>query len=233
MRLKSTNPESSKKAWKVRTNYLNDHHNKEIFGPIRKHTTNRKGTRWTEGEERDAINKEIQLRRENPNVTEKEINQRLYDEFDHIRSIGSYESRRKTSKWKTMVLQQLDNKDTHIVNDQQQEKNYKNRSSTPLEDEYKSEEFWLIRQRQIATKKQTEFLQKTRSQMKPYHHAIAKATDEISVYSPHSGGFSVTTLAELSDVVKFEERSSNILEHGAKGIEIYLGCYRYQTLDPG
>ena len=220
MRLKSTNPNSSKKPWKASTNYFNDHNNKEIFGPIRKHTTNRKGTRWTEGEERDVINKEIQIRRKNPSITEKEINQQLYDGFDHIRSIGSYESRRKTSQWKTMVLQQLENNTTPPGNEQQQEKNSKNKSST-TEDEYKSEEFWLIRQRQIAAKKQNALLQKTRSQMKPYHHAIAEATDKISVYSPHSGGYSVTTLAELSEAVKFEERSSNILEHGSKGNELY------------
>lgn len=65
IRLKSTNCEPSDKAWKLRTNYYNDHHNKEIFGPIRKHTTDRRRTKWTEEEELDVLKKEVELKRKN------------------------------------------------------------------------------------------------------------------------------------------------------------------------
>ena len=221
IRLKSTDIDSnnkSQKSWKLRTNYFNDHHNKEIFGPIRtKYTEDHRRTRWTEEEELQVLNKELQLRKANPNITEKEINTRLVDALDHTRSSGSYEARRKTSKWKLMVTKHLEKQDNSLCKKEPDININNNPSVTISEPDDNSEQFWLHRQREIAAKKSNMLLKKRQSQLTPHHHAIAEATDIISAYSPHSGGYTITTLKDISDAVNFEETSSNILEHGAKG----------------
>ena len=63
---------------------------------------------WREEEEQEVIAKEIQLRRENPSITEKEMNKKLSLAFDNSRTTASYASRRKSSRWKLMVKTQND-----------------------------------------------------------------------------------------------------------------------------
>ena len=214
-RLKSTDSESNAKTWKLKTNYFNDHHNKELFGPIRKkHTQDNKRLKWTKEEEIQVINQEILIREKNHTISEKEINEQLAIVFDNARTVGSYESRRKTSKWKTMFAQHvLDSKQSSVRTQKQFVAKQEDSKDTKSEIQESSEPFWLNRQREIALKKRNDSLQKLHDQMKPLHHAIAEASIQLS---SHTIGNSKTTLKDISNAIKYEE-PYDILEHGAKG----------------
>ena len=222
-RLKSTDTGSDDKSWKLNTNYFNDHHNKEIYGPIRKkHSQNRdrKGTKWTEEEEHQVMQKEIQIKLDHPNLKEIGINQLLSAAFSHSRTAGSYGAHRKTPKWKGKVAELLKRKQKSLTDIPQAEISRRQ----AVESEEKSESFWLNRQQEIVMKKKNELLRKNYNQMQPHHKAIAGANavpeelrSHLKMVLPDTNAGLKQSLAEMSEILSNEVKQSNILEHGAKG----------------
>ena len=49
-----------------------------------------------------------ELRKQDPNITEKQINQKLSIAFNHERTVGSFASRRRSSRWKLMIQNEMD-----------------------------------------------------------------------------------------------------------------------------
>ena len=63
--------------------------------------------RWTKKEEEAVISKEIQIRKQNPKITEKQMNHQLSIAFDNNRTVGSFASKRRSTKWKLMVQNEM------------------------------------------------------------------------------------------------------------------------------
>ena len=231
-RPKSTDSKPPDKSWKLRTNYFNNHHNKEIYGPIRKQHTKNSPARWTEDEEHNVMKQEISIKKCNPKITEKDLNQQLSKHFGNVRTVSSYESRRKTQKWKLAVKNLLNDPkqtfDTNPIQVKQVPANTKQPPSEQKSDNHRkmpsiendTETFWLNRQQEIINKKRNESLKKEQKQMRPHHTSIATASAQLtdSLNNPHSH----STMEELGTILSCEEKHVNILEHGAKGMTRFL-----------
>ena len=63
--------------------------------------------RWTKKEEEAVIAKEIQIRKQNPEITEKQINHQLSIAFNNKRTVGSFASKRRTTKWKLIIQNEM------------------------------------------------------------------------------------------------------------------------------
>ena len=98
---------SSRNDGHMSQNRLKSTAEKAIFEPFYKDTKESK--RWTKEEEEAVILKEIQIRNTNPNISEKQMNQRLSVAFNNSRTTGSFASRRRSTRWKEMVKSQLVN----------------------------------------------------------------------------------------------------------------------------
>lgn len=91
------------------TNSTDTSDKEEIFLKIKaRNNESRQGVRWGKEEEQEVIAKEIQFKRENPSISEKEMNKKLSLAFNNTRTTGSYAARRQSSRWKLMVKNQND-----------------------------------------------------------------------------------------------------------------------------
>ena len=63
--------------------------------------------RWTKKEEEAVIAKEIQIRKQNPKITEKQTNHQLSIAFSNKRTVGSFASKRRSTKWKLIIQNEM------------------------------------------------------------------------------------------------------------------------------
>ena len=224
-RATSTDQGSPDQSWKYSTNYFYNHQNKELYGSVKKIHSHGGRIRWSEDEELQVMKKEIEIKNKHPNWTEKEINQQLCTLFDHRRSIGSYNSRRKTQRWKSMI-DKLATKDTSSEHQVQRETMRPLKSvDGNIEEEKQSENFWLSRQRELHLQRRNASLRRNYNQL---HNQVDLAElvkaglNAQTTSAPDTKAGIEQNVVDIGEILKHEVKHSSILEHGAKGMYFKL-----------
>ena len=191
---------------------------KAIFETFNKDTKGSK--RWTKEEEEAVILKEIQIRNTNPNISEKQINQRLSAAFNNARTTGSFASRRRSTRWKEMVKSQIVNFAPNVE---------ANKINTFETDASVHDE-----KREKDTERKEKSNNINNKEMTADDHQ--KEPNE-SIFDPNKSLLNAPSedlLMEIGNVLRYQERNSNILENEAKGISfIYrFSYYLRATLYP-
>ena len=177
-----------------------------IFETFNKDTKGSK--RWTKEEEEAVILKEIQIRNTNPNISEKQINQRLSAAFNNVRTTGSFASRRRSTRWKEMVKCQIVNFASNV------EANKINTFETDAS--VNDEKGEKDTERNIKSNDVNNKLMTSDDHQKEPNESIFDLNTSL-LNAP-----SEDILMQIGNVLRYQERNSNILENEAKGISYLL-----------
>ena len=101
---------NERKSFRLSQNKFISSSNENSYEETKKYNINeetKSRNRWTKKEEEALIAKEIQIRKQNLKITEKQMNHQLSIAFSNKRTVGSFASKRRSTKWKLIIQNEM------------------------------------------------------------------------------------------------------------------------------